>query len=63
MKQNRFKSRVLWVAIVSQVLSILLLTGVISISDSEIINSVTASVLEILTLLGILNSPTSKDTF
>lgn len=60
---ERFRSKVLWAAIIAQVISILLLTGVITPTESEMVNTVTASVLQILTLVGILNNPTDKEKF
>ncbi len=59
-KIDRFKSPVLWEAIVAQVLSILLLTGVIDVGQSEWITSVAAGVLQLLVLLGVVNNPTDK---
>lgn len=63
MDQNRLKSPVLWAAIVAQVLSILLLVGVIDVGLSETINQVVASVLQIGVLVGVLNNPTDKASF
>lgn len=59
--QNRFKSKVLWAAITAQVLSVLVLTAVITPTESETINTIIGSVLQILTLLGIVNNPTSSE--
>lgn len=63
MKQNRFYSPVVWIAVVSQILSILIIMGVINIDQQEAINQVAAAILQILTVFGILNDPTSPDQF
>lgn len=59
MKQNRFKSPVLWASIVAQVVSLLILVGAIDTGLGETINTITASVLQILTLVGVFNNPTN----
>ena len=58
-KQNRFKSKIVWLAVLAQVIIVLQLTGALSISDIAIVNGVVVSLLEILSLFGILNNPTS----
>lgn len=60
---ERLKSPVVWTAAAAQILSILLLTGVIDVGLSSTITTIVASVLELLTLFGILNNPTSKNSF
>jgi phi LC3 family holin len=63
MKQNRLYSPVVWIAVVSQILSILIIMGVINIAQQEAINQVAAAILQILTVFGVLNDPTSPDQF
>ena len=63
MEQNRFKSPVLWAALVAQILSILVLLDVIAPTQSETINAVVTAVLQMLVAFGVLNSPTSADRF
>jgi uncharacterized membrane protein len=63
MDQNRFKSPVVWAAIVAQVLAILLLTNVIGEALSETITAVTVGVLQILVMVGLLNDPTDAEYF
>ena len=63
MTQNRWKSPVVWSALVAQALSILVVLGVISPTQSETINAVIIAALEALVVFGVLNSPTSKDSF
>lgn len=61
--QNRFKSPVFWSAIVSQILSILVLIGVIDTGQSGVFNGVVVAVLEMLTAFGVLNNPTNPSGF
>ena len=63
--QNRFKSKVLWVAIAAQVIALLELTGAFKAMglDAGLVGDVVAGVLQLLVLFGILNSPTSADSF
>ena len=63
MNQNRFKSPVVWAAVVAQILTILIVLDVINVSQQEAINAVVASVLQLLVAFGILNSPTNADKF
>lgn len=61
--QNRFKSPVVWAAVVAQILSILVLMEVINPTQSETINGVIVAVLQVLVAFGALNDPTSPDRF
>lgn len=63
MEQNRFKSPVVWGAVIAQVLSILVLMEVINPSQSEVINGVVVAVLQLLATFGILNNPVTPDKF
>jgi uncharacterized membrane protein len=58
--QNRFKSKVLWAAIVAQVISIGQLTGLWSRIgvNAGLIGDVAAAILQVLVLVGVLNNPT-----
>ncbi len=58
--QNRLKSTVVWVAVLSQ---ILLIIGLISPGITDSVKIVGSAVIEILTLFGILNNPTNKGGF
>jgi uncharacterized membrane protein len=60
MEQNRWKSPVVWASIATQILSILVLTGVLLPGLSDTINTVIGSVLQMLVVLGVLNNPTDK---
>lgn len=63
MEQNRFKSPVLWAAVVAQLVSISILAGIIDISLGDTVNAIAAGVLQLLVILGILNNPTDKKDF
>lgn len=58
MEQNRFKSKVMWAAVAAQILSLLVVLGVIDTGLSETINTVVVSVLQLLVAFGVLNNPT-----
>lgn len=65
MKQNRFKSRVVWTAIIAQIISICQLAGIfekIGI-DAGIVGDVAAAVLQLCVVVGILNNPTDAQNF
>lgn len=60
MVQNRFRSKVLWLAVVAVVV------GVVAryIPDvSTEVKFIADAVITLLTLFGVLNDPTSKDKF
>lgn len=57
--QSRWKSKVMWAGIASQIISLLILMGVIDTQMGETVNQVVAGVLQILTLLTVINDPTN----
>jgi|GEM_PF-1160617 len=63
--QSRWKSSILWASIIAQVLVILQLTGVFAKIglDAGFIGNVVAAVLQLLVTVGVLNNPTSANTF
>lgn len=63
MKQSKWKSKVLWLAVGSQVVSILLLFGVFDVGQSELVNQVISGMLQILVLFGVLNNPNDAEGF
>jgi len=63
MTQNRLKSKVVWAAVAAQVIAILLALGVIDTTLGQTINTVVASVLQLLVVGGILNNPTDGENF
>ena len=63
MEQNRFKSPVVWGAVIAQILSILVLMEVINPTQSETINGVVVAVLQLLVAFGVLNNPRDAGNF
>ncbi len=61
MLQNRFKSKILWIGIGTQILTILIHLGVIDTGAGESLNAVLVSVCEMFVTFGILNNPTVSD--
>lgn len=60
MQQNRFKSKVVWAAVLAQVL---LIVGLFIPKIAEPVKVAGTALIEILTLFGILNNPTDKAGF
>ena len=53
----------LWISLaVAQVVSLLILLGVIDTGLGDIINQVAAGILQLLTLFGVVNNPTSASS-
>lgn len=63
MEQNRLLSPITLAAIAAQLLSILVLAGVIDTGMSEAIEALVVALLELLTTFGVLNNPTNKSNF
>lgn len=65
MKQNRLRSKLLWAAVIAQAISICQFTGAFRQLglDAGVVGDVTAAVLQILALVGILNDPTNPEGF
>ena len=63
MNQNRFTSPVVWVAVAAQLLTLLSTLGVINAGQSDAVGAVVTAVLQLLIAFGVLNNPTSKNTF
>lgn len=64
-KQNRWRSKVVWASIVAQIIALLQLTGALEGIgiDAGLAGDVTAGVLQLLVLVGVLNNPTVADEF
>lgn len=58
--QERWKSKVVWLAVLAQVL---IIVGLFVPGVAEPIKIVGTAIIEILTLFGILNNPTDKENF
>lgn len=63
MKQNRLVSKVTLIAIAAQVVSLLVILGVIDTGAGDAINAVVVALCEALTVFGVLNNPTDKQSF
>ncbi len=61
--QPRWKSPIVWMAIVAQVLAILLLTGVINPTVAGQAEQIVAAALQVLVLVGVLNNPSDHDAW
>ena len=63
--QNRFQSKVLWAAIVAQIIALGQLTGLFEQLgiDAGMIGDVAAGILQLLVLFGVLNNPTDSEKF
>lgn len=59
MIQSRWQSKVLWAAIIAQVVAILVMTGVIDLQQGEFVNQVASAILQLLVLFGVVNNPTN----
>lgn len=63
MNQNRFKSPVVWAAVVAQILTILIVMDVINVAQQEAVNAVVTAVLQVLVCFGVLNNPENPNGF
>lgn len=63
MTQNRLKSPVFWSSLATQILSILVLTGVIGAEWNTAISGIVTAVLEAFTIFGLLNNPQNPNGF
>lgn len=65
MSQSRWKSKVLWSAIASQIITLLQLTGVFAKMgvDSGYVGDVVAIILGLLVTVGVINNPTDSGSF
>lgn len=63
MNQNRFLSPVVWSAAAAQLLALLVTLGIIDTGMSQAIEALIVTLLELLTVFGVLNNPTSKSNF
>ena len=60
---KRILSPVTLLAVAAQVLSILVVLGVIDPTESEAVNTLIVSLCELLVTFGVLNNPTDEDHF
>ena len=60
MKQSRLRSKVVWLSVLAQVL---IIVGLFLPNISDYVKVIGTALIEIATIFGILNDPTSKDKF
>lgn len=63
MDQNRLHSKVVWMAVVAQIVGLLIVLGVIDTGMGNAVNAVASSLCELLVLFGVLNNPTDANNF
>ena len=58
-KQSRWKSAILWAAIIAQLIAILQLTGAFKAIglDAGYVGNIAATVLQLLVIIGVVNNP------
>ena len=62
-EQSRWRSPVLWAAVWTQVLALLLTLNIVNVGLEDTARMVIAGVLELFILFGVLNDPTDKEHF
>lgn len=60
--QNRLKSKVFWVGIISAIALMLKSLGVYEIEDATV-SAIADAVLALFTIFGVFNNPTSKSKY
>lgn len=63
MPQKRWQSPVVWLAVLGQLVIILTATGVVDVQVIDMIKVIGAALIEVLTLLAVLNNPTNRNGF
>jgi uncharacterized membrane protein len=58
--KNRLKSPVIWTSLIAQIVAILLLVGVINVTESQVVEQVVALLMQILVAVGVFNNPTDR---
>ena len=61
--QNKWKSPVLWMAIISQIFGILVMANLLPLDIADHYRAVLVLVLELLATVGILNNPNDKENW
>lgn len=63
--QSRWKSKVMWAAVVAQVIALMEMTGAFKALgiDAGLAGDVVAGILQLLVLFGVLQNPTNKVGF
>lgn len=60
MKQDRLKSKIVWLAVLAQVV---LVVTLFAPNVAEPVKIIATAIIEIATLFGVLNNPTDKENF
>ena len=63
MNQQRWKSPIVWAAVIGQLITLAITVGLIDTGAGEAVNNVTATVLQLLVVVGVLNNPTNQGGF
>ena len=63
MEQNRFRSPVVWISLATLIVGLLMQVGLIGDSENKQIMQIVGTIIEMLTVVGILNNPTDKKNF
>lgn len=63
MEQNRFRSPVVWVSLATLIVGLLMQVGIIGDTENKQIMQIVGTIIEMLTVIGILNNPTNKTQF
>lgn len=61
--RERLKSWVFWSSLAAQIMSLLTVTGVMPVSQSDAVNAAVAAVLQVFVCFGVLNNPTDRKGF
>lgn len=61
--KKRLKSWVFWSSLAAQAVSLLVATGVLSISASAVVNDAIAAALQVFVCFGVLNNPADCEHF
>ena len=61
--QSRLLSKVTWIAVSAQVVSLLVILGVMDTGAGDAVNALVVALCECLTAFGVLNNPTYKNNF
>ena len=61
--QSRLLSKVTWIAVSAQVVSLLVILGVMDTGAGDAVNALVVALCECLTAFGVLNNPTEKNNF
>jgi uncharacterized membrane protein len=63
--QNRLRSKVLWLAVIAQIISLGQITGLFKRYgiDAGVVGDIASGILQLFVLFGVLNNPTDEKNF